>query len=121
MGWDTVDELLAQFHGWEITTNINLHVKHLKPTGASYSKATKHKQGEAFYRMRYGFLLTNIASAKLAWNKRSFSFYMNCLQGYWKAQRKNVPFIVSVEEGKFIKTLRWKNIKNKLRFKSPKK
>jgi glycosyltransferase involved in cell wall biosynthesis len=120
MGWDTVDELLAQYHGWKVSTDTSLHVKHLKPTGASYAKAAKFKQGEAFYRMRYGYLLTMIASAKLAWNKRSFSFYLNCLSGYWNAGRKNIPFIVSAEEGKFIRALRWKNIRHKLLFKNPK-
>jgi len=38
MGWDTVDELLAQFHNWNIVTDESLHVKHLKPTGTSTSK-----------------------------------------------------------------------------------
>src|SRR5690606_26565522 len=66
IGWDTVDELLAQYHGWKIKTDTSLHVKHLKPTGKVYSKASKHKQGEAFYKMRYGFWLTLIAAAKLA-------------------------------------------------------
>lgn len=121
MGWDTVDELLAQYHGWEIATDLNLHVKHLKPTGASYSKAAKYKQGEAFYRMRYGLLLTSIASGKLAWNKKSFMFFINCIQGFGKAWRNKIRFIVSAEEGKFIRTLRWKNIKSKFLLKSPKK
>jgi Glycosyltransferases involved in cell wall biogenesis len=121
MGWDTVDELIAQYHGWTVCTDTSLHVKHLKPTGASYSAAAKFKQGKAFYSMRYGILLTNIASAKLAWNKRSFPFFINCLQGYWKAWRDNDSFIVSEEEGKFIRNLRWKNIKKKFRFNSSKK
>src|SRR5690606_11386562 len=38
MGWDTVDELLAQYHGWEILTDETLHVKHLKPTGILYNE-----------------------------------------------------------------------------------
>ena len=71
MGWDTIDELLAQYHGWKVCTDESLHVKHLKPTGVLYSKETKYKQGEAFYIMRYGFLLTLIASFKLAFRKRS--------------------------------------------------
>ena len=66
MGWDTVDELLAQFHGWKIVTTEKLYVKHLKPTGANYNtKASRYKQGKAFYRLGYGFLITAIASAKL--------------------------------------------------------
>jgi len=114
MGWDTVDELLAKYHGWEVCTDESLHVKHLKPTGANYSKASKHKQGEAFYKMHYGFWLTFIASAKLAVNKRSFSFFVNCLQGYFKSKAANLPFIVSEKEGVFIRELRWKGIKEKL-------
>ena len=47
MGWDTVDELLAKYYKWEILTVESLHVKHLKPTGISYNKASKYLQGEA--------------------------------------------------------------------------
>ncbi len=76
MGWDTVDELLAQYHGWQIHTDESLHVKHLKPTGKLYAKVAKYKQGEAFYKMRYGFLLCFIAAAKLAIKKKKhFVFY----------------------------------------------
>jgi len=114
MGWDTVDELLAQFHGWEIHTDNHLKVKHLKPTGKAYSKKAKWKQGEAFYKMRYGILLTHIASAKLAIKKSSFRYYMNCIKGFYKSKRKKEPFMVSEEEGRFIRNLRWKNIKNKV-------
>ena len=111
MGWDTVDELLAQYHGWEIKTDESLHVKHLKPTGATYSKASKYKQGEAFKKMRYGFLIALIATAKLAVKKRSLTFFFNTITGFIKAKNE---FIVTKEEGKFIRKLRWRNIKKKL-------
>jgi glycosyltransferase involved in cell wall biosynthesis len=111
MGWDTVDELLAQYYGWEIQTDESLHVKHLKPTGATYTKSSKNKQGEAFKKMRYGFLLTLIASAKLALKKRSFTFFYNTIKGFLKAKNE---FIVTKEEGIFIRNLRWRNIKKKL-------
>lgn len=114
MGWDTIDELLAKYHGWDVMTNPKLQVKHLKPTGKTYTKAAKYKQGEAFYKMRYGFLLTRIASLKLALKKNSFSYYVHCIQGYNRAKNSNVTPIVSEEEGKFIRKLRWKNIKSKL-------
>lgn len=114
MGWDTVDELLAQYHGWQVCTDESLHVKHLKPTGKSYSEKAKHKQGEAFYKMRYGFWLSFIASTKLAFAKKSFSFFNNSLQGFYKAKNKKLPFIVSEEEGVFIRNLRWRGIKKKL-------
>ena len=114
IGWDTVDELLAQYQGWEIHTDESLHVKHLKPTGNAYTKASKHKQGEAFYLLRYGFWLSSIASAKLAFNKKSFLFFINTLKGYLKAKNKKLPFIVSEKEGVFIRKLRWDGIKKKL-------
>lgn len=114
MGWDTVDELLAQYHKWEVYTDESLHVKHLKPTGQAYNKKAKYKQGEAFYKMRYGVLLSLIASAKLALRKKSISFFINCNLGYIKASRKNIPFIVSKEEGEFIRQLRWKGIREKI-------
>ena len=116
MGWDTVDELLAQYHGWKICTDTTLHVKHLKPTGASYSPSSKFKQGEAFYKMRYGWLLTHIASAKLAFKKRSFFFYIWCIMGYKKAKNKKLTFIVSEVEGTYIRNLRWQNIQKRFKF-----
>ncbi|MCB0465777.1 MAG: glycosyltransferase family 2 protein [Aequorivita sp.] len=114
MGWDTVDELLAQYHGWKIKTDNMLHVKHLKPTGKVYSKASKYKQGEAFYKMRYGFWLTCIASAKLASKKNSLQFFIDSMKGYQKAKKAKLEFIVSEKEGEFIRKLRWDNIRMKI-------
>lgn len=114
IGWDTVDELLAQYHGWKVKTDTSLHVKHLKPTGKVYSKSSKYKQGEAFYKMRYGFWLTLIASAKLASKKNSLQFFVNTMKGFSKAKRANHNFIVSEKEGEFIRKLRWQKILEKL-------
>lgn len=114
MGWDTVDELLAQYHGWKIKTDKFLLVKHLKPTGKNYNKASKYTQGEAFYRLRYGFVITAIASAKLASKKGKPSLFKDYLFGYLKARKEKRPFLVSEEEGRFIRNLRWKKIREKL-------
>lgn len=113
MGWDTVDELLAKFHGWEIFTDKTLHVKHLKPTGKTYNKASKYLQGEAMYRMRYGFWITLISAIKLAYKKRSFSLFKDYISGYFKAKAKGLKYLVSEDEGKFIRSLRWKGILKK--------
>jgi glycosyltransferase involved in cell wall biosynthesis len=114
IGWDTVDELLAQYHGWEIYTDESLEVKHLKPTGNAYSKKAKYKQGEAFYKMRYGIVLTKIASLKLALKKRNALFYLNSIIGFLKAFFNRSPFLVNKEEGRFIRKHRWKNILKKI-------
>jgi len=114
MGWDTVDELLAKFHGWSILTDESLHVKHLKPTGQSYSKASKYLQGEAMYKMRYGFWITLISALKLAYKKGSFRLFKDYMSGYFKAKSNKTEFLVSKQEGEFIRDVRWKGIKNKL-------
>lgn len=114
MGWDTADELLAQFHGWKIQTDSRLLVKHLKPTGKHYNKASKFKQGEAFYRLRYGFPITLIASAKLALMKKKPVMFSDYLRGFLKAKKEKRPFLVSEEEGRFIRNLRWKKMREKL-------
>jgi glycosyltransferase involved in cell wall biosynthesis len=116
MGWDTVDELLAKYYGWEIFTDESLHVKHLKPTGISYNKASKHLQGEAMYKMRYGFIITFISALKLAFKKRKTILFKDYLAGYFKAKKDKISFLVSEDEGKFIRTLRWNGILSKLKF-----
>ncbi|WP_339610307.1 glycosyltransferase family A protein [uncultured Planktosalinus sp.] len=113
MGWDTADEFLVQYHGWEIKTETSLLVKHLKPTGKSYDKTARYKQGEAFYSLRYGFWLTFIASLKLALKKGNPLLFYDYLNGFLKAKSKKYTFLVSEKEGVFIRTLRWKKIKRK--------
>ena len=114
MGWDTVDELLAQYHGWSIATITDLKVKHLKPTGNTYSKKAKYKQGAAFYCLRYGVLLTSIASIKLAIRKRNITLFFDYIRGYFRAKQEKKTFLVSPKEGVFIRSLRWKGIKSKI-------
>lgn len=114
MGWDTLDELLAKYHNWKISTDSSLKVKHLKPTGKNYNKAAQFTQGMAFYRMRYGFLLTTIAAAKLAKRKGNILLFRDYMRGYFKAQKSKKDFLVTEKEGIFIRKTRWKGIKSKL-------
>ena len=113
MGWDTADELLARFHGWKVVTDDSLLVKHLRPTGMNYFEHAGRKQGEAFYRLRYGTLLSLIASAKLAAMKMNPFAFLHYISGYFNARNKKRPFLVSEEEGHFIRKLRWANIRKK--------
>ena len=115
MGWDTIDELLAKYYDWEILTDETLHVKHLKPTGVSYNKASKYLQGEAMYKMRYGFIITLISALKLAYKKRNFSLFLDYMSGFFKAQKSKIPYLVSDQEGEFIRNLRWKGMLRKLK------
>ncbi len=114
MGWDTVDELLAQYHNFEIFTDDNLKVKHLRPTGKAYDQKAKLLQGKAMYGMRYGIWITAIASIKMAMKQRKPKAFLDNLYGYLEAQKEEAPFLVTEEEGRFIRKLRWENIKRKL-------
>ena len=115
MGWDTIDELLALYHQWEFETDASLHVKHLKPTGANYNKRAKYLQGTALYKMRYGFALAFLSALKLAYKKRRITLLWDYIAGYIKASNQNEPYLVTEDQGAFIRAYRWKNIKRKFR------
>lgn len=114
MGWDTVDELLCKFYDWKVVTDASLHVKHLKPTGASYNKTARYKQGEAFYTLGYGFWITLIASAKLATMKKKPLLFLDYIKGFWKAKKAQTPLLVTKEQAKFIQKYRLQKMKEKL-------
>ncbi|AGC75398.1 glycosyl transferase family 2 [Nonlabens dokdonensis] len=114
IGWDTIDEMLARFYGWQVITVPDLHVKHLKPTGAAYNSKSKYLQGEAFFKMRYGWWLTFITAAKMAWNKKQIQLLYDYLRGYQIAKSKNLAPLVTEEQGHYIRNYRWNGIKSKL-------
>lgn len=114
MGWDTVDELLSKFYNWKVITDDSLIVKHLKPTGANYNKTARYKQGEAFYTLGYGFLITAIASAKLAMMKKKPLLFIDYIMGFWKAKSAKTPLLVNSEQAKFIRNYRLKKMREKI-------
>lgn len=114
IGWDTVDELLAQYYGYKILTDETLKVKHLRPTGGAYNQKAKLLQGRAMYSMRYGFWITFVASMKMAWKQKKYVAFLDNMYGYFEAKKENMSFLVSKKEGQFIRKLRWQGIKEKL-------
>ncbi len=115
IGWDTVDELLAKYNNYEVKVLTNLRVKHLRPTGKSYAKKANHKQGEAFYKMRYGWPITFIAALKLAFKKKQGILFIDYCWGYLKAKQQKSPLLVSEKEGQWIRKYRWQGILKKLK------
>src|SRR5690606_23906170 len=111
MGWDTLDELLVRHQGYRIQSIESLKVKHLRPTGKSYNKKARKLQGKAMYTMGYGFVLTCIASVKMALMNKRPKVLLDNLSGYFKAKKNQTPLIVSPEEAQFIRNYRWKNIR----------
>ena len=111
MGWDTVDELLARFHGFSVRTLDHLEVKHLRPLGEGYSKSNASAQGKAFYQMRYGMVLSFLAAVKSALQKRSLTWLLALVWGTITAAISQTEFMVSKEEGRFIRRHRWEQIR----------
>ena len=114
IGWDTVDELLAQYNDFKVITDDSLKIKHLRPLGASYNKRARFLQGEAMYRMRYGYLISFIAALKIAWKRKKWVLFFDTLKGFIQAKKRNLPYLVTNKEGEVIRKLRWRNILNKL-------
>ncbi len=114
MGWDTVDELLCKFYNWKVVTDETIKVKHLKPTGANYNKTARYKQGEAFYCLGYGIIITSIASFKLAMMKKKPLLFLDYIRGFWKAKSEKKSLLVTNDQAKFIRTYRWKKMKEKI-------
>lgn len=114
MGWDTVDELLCKYYNWKVITDASLQVKHLKPTGANYNKTARYKQGEAFYTLGYGFLITAIASAKLSFMKKKPLLFLDYIRGFFKAKSAGIALMVTKDQAEFIRKYRLKKMKEKL-------
>lgn len=113
VGWDTVDTLLCQYHDFEVKTDPQLKVKHLRPTGHGYSAKSYAAKGEALYKMRYGLPLAKLALFKMAWQAKSALLYVQGIFGYISAWLTGKERFVTLEEGRFIRRLRWKGILRK--------
>lgn len=115
MGWDTADELLARYHGWIVQTDETLEVKHLRPTGAGYKSKARYLQGSVFYRLRYGIILTLLAACKLAIKKRKMFLFFDYIKGYYKAKREQQSYLLTRQEGRWVRQYRWKGIFSKFK------
>ena len=113
IGWDTVDVLLAQKKGWKIFTDKELIVKHLKSTGQKYSLKSKFSQGEALYTMRFGVVLSILSILKSSINTNDPLKIIFASLGFLISLIKQKPFIVSKEEGMYIRNFRWNVVYNK--------
>ena len=112
MGWDTVDEHLARYFGYEVKTIERLAVRHLRPLGKRYAKAATRLQGKAFYQMRYGALWSFLAALKWGWSNNSFFGGCQILLGYFASWKQKSTFLVTADQGKFIRAYRLKRVFN---------
>ena len=110
MGWDTIDEILATYYGYEIKVLHHLKVKHLRPIGNFYSRKSSFLQGQAFYKMRYGIIIGTLACIKGFFIKKSLSFLFWSILGLLNGYLKKEPFMVTKSQGRFVRKFRTKSI-----------
>lgn len=108
LGWDTLDELLALYHGFEVVTDQTLEAKHLRPTGQEYSHNLAKAKGRVFYQLGYGLLLGLLACVK--WSITQGGNFIGVLSGFlqqWVLQKEK---LVTKEQAVFIRKYRWSRI-----------
>ena len=116
IGWDTVDELIARFHGWEVEVDSSLQVRHHRVLGTETgSLRVRAKAGRAMYRMRYGFFITLISAAKAGYLNRPYGLTgLAVLWGWMESWLQGESFMVSEDEGQFIRKFRRERMLGKL-------
>ena len=112
MGWDSVDEILASYHGFKTITLKELKVIHLRPTASLYSDSSSRLQGEAFYKMRYGLFISVLASLKILFIKKNPFIFLGVFSGVIVAYFKKPKYIVSKKEGEYIRKYRINKVLN---------
>lgn len=108
IGWDTADELLARYHGWEIKVDPSLQVRHYRPLGAETgSIKIRVKVGNGMYRLRYGFFITLISAAKAGYLNKPYGLTgLAVLWGWLQSWLRRDAFMVTAAEGAFIRAFR---------------
>ncbi len=106
IGWDSVDELLAFYYGFELRVIPELQVKLQKPTGKDYKKVHGERIGQAFYRMRYGLFISLISAIKASRINKNSGLLFSIAGGYCGSVFRRESRIVTPEEGRFIRKYR---------------
>lgn len=108
IGWDTADELLARFHGWNVQVDPKLQVRHYRALGAETgSVKIRVKVGNGMYRLRYGFWITLISALKAGYLNKPYGLTgLAVLWGWLQSFFRQEAHIVTAQEGRFIRQFR---------------
>ena len=104
IGWDTLDQLLALYNGWEYEADEQLLVKHLKPTAQSYASNYAANQGQILYKLRLDYFTAMPRALRMAIRKKRLPYFFQAMAAYRRAKRSKVEFLVNEAEGKFIRS-----------------
>lgn len=108
LGWDNIDVMLAEMHGFQVITVKDLWVKHLRPTAFKYKNQKAEKLGEYYYNIGLNLPLAAAASAKSALKNRSLREFFITMRAFWKNRKKHN--VLTEQERRYIRVLRWKRM-----------
>ena len=104
-GWDTVDEIRAQYRGWSTRHFTDLKMHHLKKEGSGIgSLRTGVMHGEVFYRTGGSktFFIFKVLH-RMIFGQPLVIGGMAVLWGYLHSLMRNTDLLVTEEEGRFYR------------------
>ena len=107
IGWDTLDELMAQYHGWELKVDPTLKVKP-QTYGFQLQSGLLVTRG-SYVSHEVGFDFDPDYWVKTDGSSGRQEFFQ-LHQRFLDAKRESLPFIVNAKQGKFIRNYRWRGI-----------
>ena len=111
-GWDTIDEMKANLHGWTTRTFSDLKLIQLKPTGAADRKwGNWYKNGRANYITGYHPVFMLAKCLKRAFQKPLFVEAAALWTGFFSGYLKGIP---RLQETDVIRYLRRQQIRRML-------
>lgn len=93
-GWDGVDTIKANMHGWETGHIDRIKIHHLRPTGTAVGEGLKRaglKYGNTSYYMGGYFWHFLLHMLKQSFFHKSFSLGFSMLKGFFSARKNNEP------------------------------
>ncbi len=114
LGWDSIDTLLAEANGFELKTDEDLKIKHLRPTSKDYTNLDYFKRrGASYHLLGYDLTISLLSALKLALKKKNLSIFIALLEGYFKS-RGNDQRLVSDTSAQAICKMRYRKMARKL-------
>lgn len=113
LGWDNIDSILLENHGWKEVVLPELHVKLIKVKGADYTIRPADYYGRYFYFLGLNRFLAYIASSKEAMKSKSVSFFFDIITSYENCRSNKLELKITKEEQKAVNDQRWRMLKKK--------
>lgn len=112
MGWDSIDEFILRYYGWEVEVILDLEVKHYRVTHSIngwYIESVLN--GEVFHNMGYNLFIASTSSLKRAITKKPYVFTgIVSLVSYFKNRIFASKSLLDNEQKKFVNRYRLKQI-----------